>query len=259
MGFNNFKADGSTTAGTRRGALSRTSDRAAASTPSSPHKMPLRVEGSASDSTRTSRGPRDGMLMLCPFCSELVPKARAAAHLQTIACQARAHEREEEVLRRQQEAAACSDEASECETEEAVHARGQDIGGHTKNCGRQWPCEPAAARSVDDEARARPWFAFGAPRHHLRSGAKERHLEHAAARQGASKLETREEPRLLASLVMPAAVVQARRWNTRGRDREKGCSLRRAFHLWVAPRIHFPPRSLESACAWCQCVGWGLP
>lgn len=160
MGFNNFKADGSTTVGTRRGALSRTSDRAAAAPPS-PHKMPLRVEGSASDSTRTSRGPRDGMLMLCPFCSELVPKARAAAHLQTIACQARAHEREEEVLRRQQEAAACSDEASECETEEAVHARGQDIGGHTKNCGRQWPCEPAAARSVDDEARARPWFAFG--------------------------------------------------------------------------------------------------
>jgi len=107
---------------------------------------------------------------LCPFCSKLIGKTRAAAHLQTLACQLRAHEREQEVLRKVhlQEMEAADTEASkrnkndgrewsaiQAWAQTALNSKPAEETTTTKNCGREWPCEPEAETGGDQEISKR--------------------------------------------------------------------------------------------------------
>ena len=95
---------------------------------------------------------------LCPICSKLVPKARAAEQMRTLACQFHAHEHEQEELWKvnlQEEKTAVveasrrnkNDGREGPEIEEWV----QTAKERNKNRDREWPSEPEAATGGDEE------------------------------------------------------------------------------------------------------------
>jgi hypothetical protein len=144
MGFNTFRPDGHSPSGS----------------PVSQHGAKPRARDGR---PAQKQSPCAAGEWLCPFCSKLVGKARAAAHLQTLACQLRAHEREQEVLRKVhlQEKEAADAEASKRNKNDgrewsAIQAWAQTalnskpVEETTKNCGREWPSEPEAETGGDE-------------------------------------------------------------------------------------------------------------
>ena len=140
MPFNNYRQDGHSPAGS----------------PVSQHGANPRARDG-----RPAQKQRLCAQWLCPICSKQVPKARAAAHLRTLACQFHAHEHEQEELWKVnlQEEKTAVVEASRRnkndgwegpEIEECVQTS-KPAEEKTKNCDREWPTEPEAATGGDEE------------------------------------------------------------------------------------------------------------